>query len=159
VQSALACSGEAHSIHSQPLISRPEGGFEPLQSVIGDFLEVVHQAVEQPLDVDLVFAAKGKAVHAFCRADIGENGLNIAQMKEWVAAHVKWLDAEIARRADPPRRPKWAPNRGCLRYKWVAATSFHPAKIGERYGTMPFHGRLLRKWYIPMPRRVPLRRK
>jgi hypothetical protein len=25
---------------------------------------------------------------------------DIAQMKEWVAARVKWLDTEIARRAD-----------------------------------------------------------
>jgi hypothetical protein len=47
-----------------------DGIFEPLESVVGDFLKIVHQAVKQPLRVDLVFAAVGEPVHAFGCSDV-----------------------------------------------------------------------------------------
>ena len=40
---------------------------------MGDFADVVHEAVEHPLEVDLVAASQGEAVHAFACLDVAED--------------------------------------------------------------------------------------
>ena len=44
-----------------------------------DFLEVVYEAVEQPLRIDLVFAAVGEPVHALGRSDIRKDWFDDGQ--------------------------------------------------------------------------------
>ena len=56
--------------------SRPKGPFDPLGAIAGDAFDVVDQAVEGPLDVDLGFAAVGEVIHALLRSEVGEDGFD-----------------------------------------------------------------------------------
>lgn len=58
-----------------PLRSLPSTTAREGRPVALDLAEVVHQAVEQPLPVDLGFASKREAIESFGMADVGKRGL------------------------------------------------------------------------------------
>lgn len=49
------------------------------RAVAAEFFEIVHQAVELPLDVDLHGTAQGRAVHALLRGEVTEDRLDDAE--------------------------------------------------------------------------------